>query len=152
MKLAEALILRADRNKRLELLRERLTRVAKVQEGDPPTENPALLLQELERLTAELVELIRRINRTNAATPFGNEGTIADAIARRDGLRLRHGAYTGLAEAAAVKQDRYSKSEVRFVSTVDVAAIQQQADSVAREYRQLDTLLQEANWKVDLVD
>ena len=54
MKLAEALILRADYQKRLEQLKQRLVRNAKVQEGDSPAENPPTLIEELERTTAEL--------------------------------------------------------------------------------------------------
>ena len=151
-KLAEALIQRADYQKRIEQLKQRVARIAKVQDGDQPAENPAALLDEIERLAADLVALIQRINRTNAATPLDAGGTIADAIAMRDGLRLRNSVYTALAEAAIVKQDRYTKSEVRFVSTVDVGALQRRADDLAREYRLLDTRLQAANWQVDLLD
>ena len=46
MKLAEALIWRADAKKRLEQLKTRLVRVAKVQEGDAPAEDPKALLAE----------------------------------------------------------------------------------------------------------
>lgn len=151
-KLAEALIQRADAQKRIEQLKQRVIRIAKVQDGDQPAENPAALIGEIERISGTLVDLIRRVNRTNAATPLAGEGTIADAIARRDGLRLLYNAYTTLAEAAVVKQDRYTKSEVRFVSTVDVGALQRRADELAREYRELDTRLQAANWLVELLD
>jgi hypothetical protein len=68
MRLAEALILRADRQKRIEQLRARLTMAAKVQEGEEPPENPTELIQELERVSDELLDLIRRINKTNSAT------------------------------------------------------------------------------------
>ena len=47
MKLAEALHLRADLQKRIAQLGERLQANAKVQEGDEPSEDPALLLSEL---------------------------------------------------------------------------------------------------------
>lgn len=151
-KLAEALIQRADYQKRIEQLKQRVLRIAKVQDGDSPAENPSALIDEIERLAAELVVLIQRINRTNAATSLDAEGTIADAIARRDGLRQRHNVYTTLAEAAVVKQDRFTKSEVRFISTVDVGALQRRADDLARAYRELDTRLQAANWQVDLLD
>lgn len=68
MKLAEALILRADCQKRIEQLKQRLIRNAKVQEGDQPAEEPEKLLEELERIAGDVLLLIRRINRTNAAT------------------------------------------------------------------------------------
>jgi hypothetical protein len=106
----------------------------------------------MERITAQLVELVQRINRTNSATVLGpDDMTIADAIAERDNLRLRQGVYKSAAEAAVIRQDRYSKSEVRFQSTVNVADMQQQADDLAQAIRELDTRIQEANWKIDLL-
>lgn len=155
MKLAEALILRADHKKRLEHLRERLLRIAKVQEGDDPAENPAALLAEAERVAQELTRLIQRINRTNSSARLDDKSggqTIADAIAERDTLRLRHTLLSSVIQAAVVQQDRFTKSEVRFRSTVDVAALQQQADNLAQDYRELDTRIQSANWLIDLVD
>ena len=47
MKLAEALNLRADLQKRIANLKERLIKNAKVQEGDTPSENPHTLINEL---------------------------------------------------------------------------------------------------------
>ncbi|MFL7837872.1 MAG: DIP1984 family protein [Candidatus Promineifilaceae bacterium] len=152
MKLAEALIQRADYQRRVEQLKQRIINNAKVQEGDEPAEDPNVLLAEMERITAQLVELVQRINRTNSATVLGpDDMTIADAIAERDNLRLRQGVYKSAAEAAVIRQDRYSKSEVRFQSTVNVADMQQQADDLAQAIRELDTRIQEANWKIDLL-
>ena len=50
MKLAEALILRADYQKRVELLKNRLLQNVRVQEGDEPNEDPKLLLKKLTEL------------------------------------------------------------------------------------------------------
>ncbi len=152
MKLAEALILRADCQKRFEQLKARIVRSAKVQEGDVPPENPQELIQELERVAAELLDLIRRINRTNSTTQFDDtERTLSDSLAERDVLALRRAAYQGLAEAAAVQQNLYSRSEVKFVSTVNVAGVQKRTDELAKQYRELDARIQEANWKTDLL-
>jgi hypothetical protein len=150
MKLAEALILRADSQRRVEQLKQRLLRSAKVQEGDEPAEQPSALLAELETVSRDLVRLIQQINATNAATPLDQGMTMSDAIAARDALRQRQGIYRDLAAAATITQDRYSKSEVRFRSTVDVAEIQRTADRLAREHRELDAKIQEANWRIDL--
>ena len=122
MQLAEALALRADHQKRLEQLKQRLLRNVKVQEGDDPAEQPRELLAELERVADELTTLIRAINRTNAQTAF-DAGTLTDALAQRDVLRWQAGAYRDLAAGAAITHDRYSRSEDKFRSTVDVAAI-----------------------------
>jgi hypothetical protein len=152
MKLAEALILRADRKKRLEHLKERLGRIAKVQEGDQPAERLEALLQEVDRTAADLVQLIKQINRTNSTAKLDDGRTIADAIADRDDLRLRHGMLGSVIQAATIRQERFTKSEVRFQSTVNVGALQQQADDLAQAYRELDTKIQSANWLIDLLD
>lgn len=152
MKLAEALILRADHQKRIEQLRQRLLRNAKVQEGDRPAEDPRELLAEVERTAADLERLIQRINRTNAATLLDGELTIADSLARRDVLASRHAVYRDLAVSATIEQSRYSRSEVKFQSTVDVASIQRQADGLARQHRELDARIQEKNWTTELIE
>jgi hypothetical protein len=151
MKLAEALILRADYQKRIEQLKQRIQRNAKVQEGDAPAENPTDLLAELEQIGTDLVALIQRINRTNAQTSFAEYGTVADAIAFRDVLKLRIGVYRDLAQAATVTQERYSKSEVKFRATVSVAETQKQADQLAKAYRELDAAIQAVNWITDVL-
>ena len=150
MKLAEALILRADCKKRLEQLKARAVRNAKVQEGDAPAEEPQALLAEAERVARELADLVKRINRTNSATPFGDGQSLSDALAERDALGLRFRLYSELAEAASISQDRYSRSEVKYVSAVSVADAQKRADELAQAYRSLDARIQELNWKAEL--
>jgi hypothetical protein len=150
MKLAEALILRADCKKRLEQLKARVIRNAKVQEGDEPAEEPQGLLAEVERVARELAELVKRINRTNSATAFGDGLNLSDALAERDALGVRHRLYSDLAQAASISQDRYTRSEVKYVSAFSVADAQKRADDLAREYRSLDARIQELNWKVEL--
>jgi hypothetical protein len=150
MKLAEALILRADCKKRLEQLKARVIRNARVQEGDAPAEEPQGLLAEVERVARELADLVKRINRTNSATAFGDGLNLSDALAERDALGVRHRLYSELAQAASISQDRYSRSEVKYVSAVSVADAQQRADELAREFRSLDARIQELNWKAEL--
>lgn len=151
MKLAEALILRADCQKKIAQLQQRLYRSVKVQEGEQPPENPQALLAELETVSTELATLIKRINRTNSITEW-QSGTLADALAERDVLIQKRNTYHSLVEMAAIRQDRYSRSEVRFVSTVDIAALQRQVDNLAREHRELDAQIQGMNWQIDLIE
>ena len=151
MKLAEALILRADYQKRFEQLKARAASSAMVQEGDQPAENPAELLAELESLARELVELIKRINRTNSVTMFDGERTVSDVLAERDVLAMRRKLYADLAGAATVQQNRYMRTEVKYVSTLNVAENQKRADALAREYRELDARIQALNWNIELL-
>jgi hypothetical protein len=149
MKVAEALALRSDLQKRLEQLKQRLLKNARIQEGDTPAEDPVELQSELEKSAQELTLLIQRINRTNAASRFGDR-TLADALAERDVLKIRYNAYREL--AASTTQGRTTRSEVKFISTVSVAATQRRADDLAKQYRELDTKIQEADWLTTLLD
>src|ERR1700691_5711498 len=151
MKIAEALALRADLQKRLEQLKQRLVKNARVQEGDAPVEDPAELQVEFEKSARELISLIQRINRPSASSPFGS-GTLADSLAERDVLKIRYSAYRELANAASTAQGRTTRSEIKFISTVSVAATQRKADDLAREYRELDTRIQEADWLTILLE
>jgi hypothetical protein len=152
MKLAEALNVRADYQRRLQQLRSRMTQNARVQEGEEPAEDPNTLLDEYARLAADLRRLVQDVNRTNASTEVDPGRTIADAIAERDELQLLHSMYRDLASGGATRQDRLTRSEVRFVSSVNVSSLQRQADDFARRYRELDTRIQELNWSTELIE
>jgi hypothetical protein len=151
LKLAEALAERSDCQIRLEDLKKRLARSARVQEGENPAEDTTELLAEIERVFSRLLELISAINRTNSRTPFSHGRAISDAIAERDVLGKKRDTLAAIAEAASTRQDRYSKSEVKFVATVSVGALQKQVDQLSKRFRELDTRLQELNWSTDLI-
>jgi hypothetical protein len=152
MKLAEALILRADAQKRIEQLKQRLANSAKVQQGDESPENPQELLVELERAFSTLADLIKRINKTNSATGFNADKTLSDVLAERDVLMAKRNAYSQLVGAASIVQNVYSRSEVKFVRTVEVSEIQKQVDALSQAYRELDSRIQQLNWQTDLVE
>lgn len=151
MKLAEALILRADCQKRIAQLQQRLLRSAKVQEGEQPAENPEALLSELDAAIAQLRTLIQQINQTNARTAFHN-GSLSDALAERETLQMQRNVYSNLVDAASIRQERYTRSEVKFLSTVAIAQIQSQVDRLSRDYRELDSHIQALNWQTDLIE
>ena len=154
MKLAEALALRADAARRAEQLRARIVASARYQEGETPAEDAAALLAEAGEVLGELESLMRRINRTNAATPVDG-GTLTDALARRDVLRLQHSVVTSAADAAAGEGQRgfrQLRSELKMIPALPVAQLRSQADDLARRLREVDTLIQRTNWEVDLLD
>jgi len=152
MKLAEALVRRADAQKKIAQLRQRLERVVKVQEGEAPAEDPKALIAELEQTLNEQTAWIRKINKTNALTPFNNELSISDALAERDQLMQHRKLFGELLEHASIKQDRFSRSEVKFERTVDVAQIQARVDELSKAYREFDFRIQETNWTTDLIE
>ena len=152
MKLAEALMQRADIQTRIQELRDRLVKSAVVQEGEQPPEDPQELLRELDTLTEQLEELIRNINRTNLQAQLENGTTLTDALAKRDVIATKRGALQHLVNAASVSVNRYSKSEIKLLPTVDIREIRKQLDRLARDYRELDAEIQRVNWETELIE
>ncbi len=150
MKLATALSERADLQRRISELSVRLNNNAKVQEGETPAEDPAALLDELDGCLTRLEELIARINKTNNLTADGDL-TITDLIARRDCLRERVRIMREFLNASSERVSRYSKTEIRIMSTVPVAELQKRVDAYSRELRETDERIQGLNWTTELL-
>jgi hypothetical protein len=66
-------------------------------------------------------------------------------------LQLKQAIYRQASEAGRIEQNRYSRSEVRFVSTINIGDMQKVADGLAREHRELDAQVQGLNWTTELL-
>jgi len=152
MKLAEALILRSDYQKRVEQLKNRLFQNIRVQEGDQPNEEPKVLVEELTEVLVKLKKLIQDINRTNLHTKFDKTQSLADALTTRDLIGQERKIYSELIEQATERHDRYSRSEIKYVTIINVKETQKHVDELSQKYRLLDVKIQELNWKTDLVE
>lgn len=150
MKLAEALAKRADLATRMSQISSRIEQNVLVQEGEKPAEDPLALLAEHDRLAAELQELIVRINSTNLSVTVPGHDSMTAALARRDVLRQQVRLRQTVATRASARFDRSTRSELRYVSIVDVPVIRAESDSLAAQLRELDTRIQEANWTNEL--
>lgn len=151
MKLAEALILRADIQKRMEQIRNRLYNNVLTQEGELPSENPEILLEEFMSLQKDLTSIIKSINRTNNNTQFNDNISLSEALVDRDTILSKRTILSNAADRASEKQDRYSRSEIKNISTIDIKDFQKQADILSKEFRELDTKIQGLNWNTDLI-
>lgn len=150
MKLAEALNLRADIKKRMGQLNMRLQRNALVQEGEQPAENPTVLLKELDELSAQLEELILRINLTNAKT-LSNGKTLTELISHKDTLRIKIDIMRSFLDEASRKVSRGTASEIRVLSTVNVLELRKQVDDLEKNFRETDVKIQALNWNTELL-
>ena len=150
MKLAEALIRRADIQKHIEQLESRLRDNASYQEGTTPTENPHLMLKELSDDINELQDLIARINKTNFLTQYEGR-TLTEMMAEKDARSKEITVIRKFLKDASENRDFFNRNEIRRFPSVDVPELRRQVDEKARELRLLDIKLQELNWKTDLM-
>ncbi len=150
MKLAEALLLRGDVQKKLASLRERIVRNGLVQEGNKPHEDPKELLKEASGVIDELEKLVLSINIANLKHKLPDGRTLTEAIAHRDNLIQQHALLQAAIGATQKEPDRYSVREIKWVATVEVAKLQRQSADLARKIRELNAKIQETNWSIDL--
>jgi len=151
MKLAEALQERADLNRKLEQLRERLRDSALAQEGEKPVEDPGELLEETNACLDRLTRLMTAINLTNSRVSRDGQ-TLTEMIARKDTLTLKLAMYREMLGSARRVTDRARGAEIRIRPTFDVRKTQKQVDGLAAELRTLDNRLQEMNWQTELME
>ncbi|MBQ4370451.1 MAG: DIP1984 family protein [Oscillospiraceae bacterium] len=149
MKLATALAERADLQRRIAQLNTRLINNAKVQDGEEPAEEPKALLKELDSCTARLEELMAAINLTNSATKADGK-TVTELLAHRDVLKIRLQSLRAFLDSASAKTDRYSHTEIKIKSTVNVAEMQKEVDLLSKQLREADERIQEINWTTEL--
>ena len=150
MKLAEALLLRADLQKKLASLRSRIINNSVVQEGNDPHEDPSALTKEAFIALDELQRLVLAINDANHSQSLADGRSLATAIAERTTLTARHALLQQAIDGSHKEPDRYSMSEIKWVATVDVAGLQQQSEKIAKDIRQLNVAIQERNWQVTI--
>jgi hypothetical protein len=160
MKLAEALLLRSDRSRAFEELKARAQAVARYQHGEEPPEDASQLVAEAEEAISDLEWLAGRITRTNSSVALADGRSLADALAERDALRLRISLLTAVADAATgreprpggVRSYRQVRSELRYIAAVPVASLREEVNKLARAHRELDAVIQRANWTADVVE
>ena len=151
MKLAEALSIRKDLQKRIQQIGKRLEDNVKIQEGDEPAENPKELMKELDECLKQLENLIWRINLTNVQTVNEAGKTVTQLMAEKDVLSLRLSALRGTFDRASSQHDRYSRSEIKMITVVDVKQLSKQIDEYPAALRKLDMEIQTLNFQTELV-
>lgn len=151
MKLAEALAIRAEIKTKINNIQSRLNQNAKVQSGEQPAENPYVLLKELDILSENMITLVKNINYTNCVTTE-NGISLMEMIAEKDIFQKKISVIKNFLSNASSLVNRYSNTEIKIQSTVDVAKLQKEVDHMSKKLRELDMNIQRINWTVDLID
>ena len=150
MKLAEALLLRADQKKKLASLRERISKNARVQEGEEPQEKVAELIAQAFAVLQEQQAIVQRIDRANAEAKLPDGRLLVDALAERETLIQQHSLLISAISSTQKDGDRYSPREIKWVAQINVPAVQKQADDISVKIRMLNARIQETNWLIEL--
>lgn len=146
MKLAEGLLLRADIVKKIEHLQNRIRPVLIVSDDKVPQEDPEELLAQMRKAIRDLESLIVRINKTNNETLVEGEGSLMEALAKRDSLKMLSEKLRNIRFAAQVDNSSITK----LTATIDIKNLQIEMDQTGRSFREIDSKIQEINWLTQL--
>lgn len=154
MKLAEALLLRSDQQKKKKIisLKQRINANVLVQDGDQPSEDPNELLKQVFSLIQEFQKLSYAIHETNALTKLNDGRSLLALLTLRDEFVEQHKTLTAAISNTSRESDRYSTREIKWHKVIPVSSLQKQADDISLKLRDLNVLIQSTNWKIDLIE
>ncbi len=150
MKLAEALSERARLQTKISELNQRINDSSIIQEGDEPVEDIQALFDELSANYSELETYIFRINNTNLNAIVEGE-SITKMLSRRDVLSSKVRTLQDILSHCSTSNNRYSRNEIKYICTIDVAKLRKELDLNAKKLRELDLKIQSLNWTIDLL-
>lgn len=145
-KLAEGLLLRADLIKKIEQFHYRIRPLLIVSDDKLPQEDPAKLLAQLRKAIQDLEAIVVRINKTNNETLVEGEGTLMQALAKRDALKLLSEKLRNVRDSAQVN----NSGDQNLKATISIKDLQIEMDQTGRAFRELDSKIQEINWLTEL--
>lgn len=108
------------------------------------------LIKALESTRGELAALIKRINATNSSVKVG-DFLLGDLVVDRDTRIMEVTALNNLIDQASQVSNRYSRSEILVLPSINVKETQKKVDQLAKDIRELDNLIQATNWNTELI-
>ena len=142
MKLAEGLLLRADLMKKIEHLQNRIRPVLIVSDDKIPQEDPDKLLAQLRKAIQDLESVIIRINKTNNETQVEGQGSLMEALAKRDSLKMLSEKLRNIRYASQIN----NSGDTNLKTTINIKKLQVEMDQTGRAFREIDSKIQEINW------
>jgi hypothetical protein len=149
MKLAEGLLLRADIQKKIERLQQRIQNNLIVVDGKSPQEDPNKLLAQLRNSIQEFEAIVIKINKTNNKTLVDGQMQLMEALAKRDSLKLLVEKLRVIQQSATINRAHYNN----YTDTaIDFGKLQAEIDQMGRAFREIDSKIQEVNWLTEIIN
>lgn len=143
MFLAQALTLRKKMEHDIESAIRLISNTSYVAVGEPkPKRNPNEVLGSLNGMMDDLSALVCRIDEANSKTVLSNGMTIRQAMAKRKVV-------TYMNAKIAERLGTFSRKD-EHIRILDADMVSQFNNNNARMWRELDDLIQEANWKTEV--
>lgn len=144
MKLSEALVEKSYLSTKLNDLKDRLLVNGKVQEGDTSPENVTDLFAELNHIINQLEDISKKIVKTN------NKSNLSVKLIEKEMMEKKINILKFTIDNCQVKSDRYSRTEIKMVTTFDLKKTREIMEDLIKKKRALDMSIQETNWKTEL--
>ena len=146
MKLAEGLLLRADLQKKIVQMVNRITPVIKITQGKSPQEDSIKLMAQMRKAIQVFEAIVVRINKTNIGTSLPDGRNLMGALAHRDALKTMVTHLRTIRQTAQISNHDYNNTR----TTIKIKQLQSEIDQVGRAFRELDSQIQELNWLTEL--
>jgi len=147
MKLAEAMMQRADLDKKVSILGARLNDIALINKNYALEDEPKHLFEELNKSMKALSELVYRIHVTNMET-IDNGRTITAMLTKEEILKMRINTLIRIKESASI-DSRFDKTI--YTILINKAKLQKELDECKDQLEKLDMKLQQLNWQTELI-
>lgn len=145
MKLAEALVLRADLQKKLENQKKRLANSVRKLDDIQVIEDPAALKLEAEETITVLYSLIDRIYHINQSVILPSGQSMVTVLAKRDELVERRKLLDYIINKSLPDNGLYFNERGKWQPAIDISAYQKQMDDIAMQIRRLNLDIQQTN-------
>jgi len=148
MKLAEALLQRADLQRKIDQLTARILPNLIVHNQANPQEDPTKLLAKLREAVKQFEQIVVKINNTNIQTRLPDGRSLMEGLAQRDALKLLQEKMRQVRQSSVIHSHGYNNQ----TTTLKFTSIQSEIDQIGRAFREIDTIIQGLNWSTDLIE
>lgn len=155
MKIAQALMRRADLKTRMQQVNARMVANATHQEDQKPAESASSLFVELLDVIKQYHNLVAAINTANANTTVEikdvGQMTLNEALCGRASLKTRAVYINALVEATLrATQRHYDRDDIKTVSVLDIQKLRKEADVTNAQFRAFNEAIEARNWEVEI--